>query len=92
VGTSLAGFAGMFNNQLDSYTSSSDGAFTVDLKSMTAQAQDLTNSINNYETNVITPLQQRLQTEYSQAAALLQQLPAQTQLINALLGYYNKQS
>jgi len=89
IGTSLSGFAATFNNQLSIYTSAADGAFTVDLSSMQAEEQNLELNITNYENNVIAPLQSRLQTEYSNADAVLQQLPAETQQINALLGYYS---
>lgn len=88
-GTSANGFANMLDQELTSFTSPSDGAFTVDLQSITGQISDLQNSINNFETNYITPLKTQLQAEYSQAEILLQQLPMQMQQINTELGYNN---
>lgn len=91
-GTSMNGFANSLDAQLTSFTSPGDGAFTVDLQSMNSQYTDLQNSIDNFETNYIVPLQARLQSEYSQAEILLQQLPAETQQINTELGLNNSKS
>jgi len=91
-GTSMNGFANSLDAQLTSFTSPGDGAFTVDLQSMNSQYSDLQNSINNFETNYITPLKAQLQSEYSQAEILLQQLPAEMQQINTELGLNNTKS
>ncbi len=53
---------------------------------MNTQVSDLQTDINNFETNYITPLQAQLQSEYSQAEILLQQLPNEIKQINAELG------
>ena len=45
--------------------------------------------MTNFETNVITPLQTQLQSEYRQAEILLQQLPTEMKQINQELGYNN---
>ena len=66
-----------------------DGAFTVDLQSISSQISDLEDTINNFETNYITPLQTRLQSQYSAAEIALQQLPTLTKQINTMLGYNN---
>ena len=85
-GTSLNGFANSLDQQLTSFISPADGAFTVDLQSMNSQITDLQNDISNFETNYITPLKAQLQSEYSQAEIALQELPNQMKQINAELG------
>jgi flagellar hook-associated protein 2 len=88
-GTSMNGFANSLDQTLTSFVSPGDGAFTVDLQSISNQTTDAQNSISNFETNYITPLQTQLQSEYSQAEILLQQLPSEMQQINTELGYNN---
>jgi flagellar hook-associated protein 2 len=88
-GTALNGFANSMDQQLTSFISPANGAFTVDLQSMNSQVSDLQNSINDFETNYITPLKAQLQSEYSQAEILLQQLPTQMKQIQAELGQYS---
>ena len=90
-GSGLNGFASSLDQQLTSFISPSEGAFTVDLQSLNSQYTDLQNNISNFETNYITPLQAQLNTEYSNAEIMLQQLPAETQQINMELGVYNTQ-
>lgn len=85
-GSATNGFAHMLDQQLTNYISPGNGAFTVDLQSINNQINDLQNSISNFETDYISPLQTRLQNEYSQAEILLQQLPTLTQQINTELG------
>jgi flagellar hook-associated protein 2 len=80
------------DQQLTSFISPSDGAFTVDLQSISSENTDLQNTIDNFETNYITPLKTQLQNEYSQAEILLQQLPSQTQEINTELGVNTSKS
>jgi flagellar hook-associated protein 2 len=91
-GTSLNGFANSLDQQLTSYISPADGAFTVDLQSISSEENDLQTDINNFETNYITPLRAQLQSEYSQAEILLQQLPTEMQQINTELGLNNNTS
>ena len=64
-GTSLNGFANSLDQQLTSFISPSNGAFTVDLQSINSQITDLQTDITNFQTNYITPLQTQLQSEYS---------------------------
>ena len=85
-GAALNGFANSLDQQLTSFTSPSNGAFTVDLKSISSQENDLASNISNFETNYIAPLRTRLQAEYSQAEILLQQLPAEMKQISVELG------
>ena len=91
-GTSANGFANSLDQQLTSFISPGNGAFTVDLQSMNSEITDLQNNISNFETNYITPLQAQLQSEYSQAEILLQQLPSEMQQINTELGLNNTKS
>lgn len=88
-GSALNGFASSLDQTLQSFTNASNGAFTVDLKSINDQETDLKTSISNFETNYITPLKAQLTAEYSQAEILLQQLPTLQKQINAELGNNN---
>jgi flagellar hook-associated protein 2 len=85
-GTSLNGFANSLDQQLTSFISPADGAFTVDLQSMSTDYSGLQTDITNFQTNVITPLQTQLQSEFSQAEILLQQLPTEMKQIDEELG------
>jgi len=85
-GTSMNGFANSLDQALTSFISPGDGAFTVDLSSMSTQYSGLQTDISNFETNYITPLKAQLQSEYSSAEILLQQLPTEMQQINTELG------
>jgi flagellar hook-associated protein 2 len=89
-GTSLNGFANSLDQTLSSFTSSSNGAFTVDLQSMNDQLTDLEKTVSDFETNYITPLKAQLQSEYSKAEIALQELPNETKQIEEELGYYSK--
>jgi flagellar hook-associated protein 2 len=91
-GASANGFANSLDQELTNFISPGNGAFTVDLQSISSQYNDLQNSISNFETNYITPLTAQLKSEYSQAEILLQQLPSQIQQINTMLGLNNKTS
>jgi flagellar hook-associated protein 2 len=91
-GTALNGFANSLDQQLSNFINPANGAFTVDLQSISSENKDLQNSIDNYETNYISPLQLQLTSEYSQAEILLQQLPRQMQQINTELGYNTSNS
>ena len=91
-GTSLNGFANSFDQQLTSFISPADGAFTVDLQSMNSQYTDLQSDISNFETNYIAPLRTQLQADYSQAEIALQELPNQIREIDQELGQNNNNS
>ncbi|MGA8728690.1 MAG: flagellar filament capping protein FliD [Terracidiphilus sp.] len=91
-GSALNGFANSLDQQLTTYISPADGAFTVDLQSISTEESGLQTDISNFETNYITPLQTQLQSEYSQAEILLQQLPTEMQQINTELGLNNNNS
>ena len=87
-GSSLNGFANMLDQQLTSFIAPGTGAFTLDLQSLSSENTTLQTDINNFQTNYIQPLQAQLQSEYSKAEILLQQLPMEMQQINTELGYY----
>jgi flagellar hook-associated protein 2 len=91
-GTSLNGFANTFDQQLTSFISPADGAFSVDLQSMNSQITDLQDDINDFQTNYIAPLQTQLQADYSQAEIALQELPNQMKEIDQELGENNSSS
>jgi flagellar hook-associated protein 2 len=85
-GSSLNGFANTLDQQLTNFISPSDGAFTVDLQSLSTQYSSLQDDINNFETNTITPLRAQLQASFSQAEIALQQLPNEIKDVDAELG------
>jgi flagellar hook-associated protein 2 len=85
-GSAANGFANTLNQQLTNFTAPGTGAFTVDLQSLTSQATDLEDDINNFQSNIIEPLQTQLQAEYSQAEVSLQELPGEIKNVDAELG------
>jgi flagellar hook-associated protein 2 len=85
-GASLNGFANSMDQQLTSFTSPGNGAFTVDLQSVSSEYSSLQSDITNFQTNVIEPLQAQLQAQYSQAEIALQQLPIEMKNVDAELG------
>jgi flagellar hook-associated protein 2 len=80
-----SGFAESLTNTLSTYTDPSNGAFTVDLSSISAENQDLTQQINTLET-YLSSQQTILTTEYNNADIAIQQLPQQLKNTDALLG------
>jgi hypothetical protein len=64
----------------------------VELQSLTTQNTTLQSDINNFQSNVISPLQTQLQSEFSQAEIALQQLPGEIKDIDAELGMNNSSS
>jgi flagellar hook-associated protein 2 len=85
-GASQNGFASVLDKQLTSFTSTADGAFTVDLQSIATQSAGLSTDITNFQTNVLVPLQTKMQSDFSQAEILLQQLPNEMKQIDTELG------
>jgi flagellar hook-associated protein 2 len=90
-GTALNGFAATLNNQLNTFTNSTSGAFTVDLQSISSENTGLQNSINNFQTYLKTQ-QTLLTSEYTQADITMQELPQQLQEIDTELGLNNNNS
>ena len=91
-GTADNGFANTVNTQLSTFTDSHSGSFTVDLSSLSSEYTDLTNQINDFETNYITNQQAIYQAEYSQAEIALQSLAQTQKQIEAMLGTNNNNS
>ena len=88
-GNSSNGFASSLNGQLNSYTDPTQGAFTVDLQSLSSQNSNLQDQIDTFG-RYIASEQTRLTAEYSQADILLQELPNQLNQIDTMLGYNTK--
>ena len=84
-GGSTSGFASTFLSTLNSYTDPAQGAFTVDLQSISNENQDLQNQINDYEVYIASQ-QTLLTTEYNNANIALQQLPETIKQTQTLLG------
>lgn len=81
-GSALNGFANNMDQQLTSFLAPANGAFTVDLQSMTSQETTLKTNITNFQTNVIDPMQTRLTAQFTQAETELQELPNELKQIN----------
>ena len=85
-GSALNGFANSFGTTLNTFTDPAQGAFTLDLQGISAQNTDLTNEINDFETNYIANQQTVLTAAYSNAEEALQALPTEEKQIQAELG------
>lgn len=83
-GTANNGFAGSLSNTLNTYTDPTEGAFTVDLQSISSENQDLTDQANTLEL-YLTSQQKILTAQYNAADIAIQQLPQQIKQIQALL-------
>jgi len=86
-GASLNGFANSMYNALNTFTSPANGAFQVDLSSISASTAALTSQINDFETGYIASQQLSLTADFSAAEIALQQLPQEMAQINAELGF-----
>jgi len=86
-GSALNGFANSMYNTLNTYTSPANGAFEVDLSSMSTENSDLTSQISDYESGYIANQQTQLTADYSEAEEALQALPAEMAQLNSLLGF-----
>ena len=85
-GTALNGFADSVQNALNTYTDPSQGAFTVELNSISSENLDLTNQIAT-DTSYYATLTTTLTTQYNNIDIELQQLPGKIQQTDALLGF-----
>jgi flagellar hook-associated protein 2 len=85
-GPALNGFAASFNTAMNTYTKGGNGAFTLDLSSISTQYDNLTTQISDYETNYIVPQQTQLTAMYTKAEQALESLSTTMAQINALLG------
>jgi len=91
-GTALNGFSNSMYNALNTFTSPANGAFQVDLTSITASSTALTAEINNFETGYIASQQTLLTADFTSAEVALQQLPQEMQELNSELGFTNNSS
>jgi flagellar hook-associated protein 2 len=85
-GTALNGFSASLNNQLQSLTAPTTGAFAVDLSSMQTSYNDLAADVSNFENNYIANLKTQLTAQYDAAEIALQDVQTTKQQINAELG------
>ncbi|WP_263372883.1 flagellar filament capping protein FliD [Granulicella aggregans] len=83
-GSAFNGFAASLTSSLNTYTDPTQGAFTVDLQSISAENQDLTNETNTLEV-YLSSQQTILTAQYNAADIAIQQLPEKLKQINALL-------
>jgi flagellar hook-associated protein 2 len=83
-GTANNGFAATLSNTLDTYTDSTQGAFTIDLQSIASENQDLTNQTATLEL-YLSSQKTLLTTEYNNADIAIQQLPQKIKQMQALL-------
>ena len=83
-GAALNGFANSVSTSLNTYTDPSQGAFTVDLKSISSEYQALTDQTNTLEL-YLSSQQTILTAKYNAADIAIQQLPEQIKQIQALL-------
>jgi flagellar hook-associated protein 2 len=83
--TSSTGFANNFNTDLTNLTDPATGVLNVDLAQNQASQQDLTNTINNFETQ-LSGQQAQLTSEFDQVNASLQSYPLLLQEVTETLG------
>jgi flagellar hook-associated protein 2 len=83
-GTNSNGFVSSIEATLTTYTDPSQGAFTVDLSSISSENTDLTNETTTLEAYLSTQ-QTLLTTEYNNADIALSQLPQTIKQLDALL-------
>lgn len=83
-GSAFNGFAASLTSTLNTYTDPTEGAFTVDLQSISNENQDLTNETNQLEV-YLSAQQVTLTAQYNAADIAIQQLPEQIKQIQALL-------
>lgn len=84
-GTASNGFASGLDKAMDALVDPIDGAFTVDLHSITAQSKDLQNQIDDFQAYLDTR-QAYLTEQYNKADIALQQLPILQAQIDAEFG------
>jgi flagellar hook-associated protein 2 len=83
-GSALNGFTSALSSSLNTYTDPTQGAFTVDLKSISNEYQSLTDQTNTLEI-YLSAQQKILTTQYNAVDVALQQLPQKLKQIQALL-------
>jgi flagellar hook-associated protein 2 len=86
-----SGFGTFFSQQLTQMTDPTQGALSIDLKSLQSTKQSLGNQISDLETYIATERQQWTK-QYEQANIVLQQLPQLEKQIAIQLGTYSTSS
>lgn len=86
-GSALNGFASNFSNVLNNYINPGNGAFQVELQSISTQNSNLTQQISDFESGYIAGQRVTLNDEYSKAEEALQTMQQTMQQMNALLGF-----
>ena len=84
-GDALNGFAAQSYSSLYSFFSPSNGAFVVDLQSISSQSSDLESQIETFESGYISNQTAYLTNQYTQAEEALQSLSTTMKQYNALL-------
>jgi flagellar hook-associated protein 2 len=82
---SSTGFANNFNTDLTNQTNPTTGPLNVDLTQNNAEQQDLTTSINNFETQLAAQ-QTQLTSEFDQVNASLEAYPLMLEQVTEVLG------
>ena len=88
-GTALNGFSNSMYNALNNFTSPANGAFELDLNSISASNSSLTSQINDFENGYIASQETLLTADFTSAEVALQQLPQEMQELNSELGFTN---
>jgi flagellar hook-associated protein 2 len=84
-GEALNGFAASFHSSMNTYTNAANGAFKVDLSSISTEYSDLTTQIDDYESGYIASQQTLLTAMYTKAESALESLTTTMDQINSLL-------
>lgn len=90
-GQALNGFANSFSSVLNNFTSPANGAFQVDLQSISSQNNALTQEISDFGV-YISSQQTILTADYSKAENALQTMSQTMSQLNALLGFNTSKS
>lgn len=74
-GDYVSGFGGQLYNDVNKLNDPTQGVLALDLQGINQEEQDVTNTINDFNTN-LQQQEQQWTTEYSQVNATLEQLPS----------------
>ena len=91
-GTSLNGFSNSMYSALNTYTNEGNGAFKVDLSSISTENTDLTTEINDFENGYIATQKTLLTADYSSAETGLEQLSEEMKQLDSELGFNSSSS
>ena len=91
-GASLNGFSNSVYKTLHTYTNAGNGAFKVDLSSISQTNTDLTTEINDFENGYIATQKTLLTAMYSSAETALEQLSEKMKQLDSELGFNSSSS